>query len=187
MLIDPYKTPVIGFSAYSGTGKTTLLKQVIPLLRECGIRLAVIKHAHEGFEIDHPGKDSFELRKADTYQVLISSGKRKALITEFSGQPEPTLGELIADLDHSRIDLVLVEGFKREHFDKIELHRSDLGKPYLYLQDQDIIAIATDHELAMVNTLPVFDINQPQQIAEFICNRLKFALKSETGQKINQL
>ncbi|MBT3723091.1 MAG: molybdopterin-guanine dinucleotide biosynthesis protein B, partial [Gammaproteobacteria bacterium] len=121
--------PVIGFSAFSGTGKTTLLKKIIVLLRERDIRLAVIKHAHHDFEIDHPGKDSFELRKADAYQMLISSGKRKALITEFASfQQEPSLNELIDDLDHENIDLILVEGFKREHFAKIELHRESLNK-----------------------------------------------------------
>jgi molybdopterin-guanine dinucleotide biosynthesis adapter protein len=182
-----YQTPVIGFSAYSGTGKTTLLTRVIPLLRQRHLRIAVIKHAHHGFEIDHPGKDSFELRKADTYQVLISSSKRKALITEFTDQPEPTFRELLEDLDHSRLDLILVEGFKREHFDKIELHRAALGKPYLYLQDDDIIAVATDHELEMTKSLPVLDLNQPEQIAQFICNHLQFVLQQQSRQKINQL
>lgn len=160
-------TPVVGFSAYSGTGKTTLLKQLIPLLREKQLRLAVIKHAHHGFEIDHPGKDSFELRKARACQVLISSARRKALVTEFDeGQQEPALGELLKDLDHGKIDLVLVEGFKRAHFSKIELHRSALGKPYLYEHDSDIIALAADHIVA--SHLPVLDINDPQQVADFI-------------------
>jgi len=160
-------TPVIGFSAYSGTGKTTLLKSLIPLLREKKLCLAVIKHAHHDFEIDHPGKDSFELRKADAFQVLISSGKRKALITEFDEtQTEPSLAELIAELDHDRIDLILVEGFKHEHFDKIELHREVLAKPYLHELDPDIIALATDHPVT--TRLPLLDINQPQAIADFI-------------------
>lgn len=160
-------TPVIGFSAYSGTGKTTLLKSVIPLLREKNLRLGVIKHAHHDFEIDHPGKDSFELRKADAFQVLISSRKRKALITEyFDDQEEPRLAELIAELEHDCIDLILVEGFKNEHFDKIELHREALARPYLYERDADIIALATDHPVS--TELPLLDINQPQAIADFI-------------------
>ena len=160
-------TPIIGFSAYSGTGKTTLITQLIPLLRDKQLCLAVIKHAHQGFEIDHPGKDSFELRKADACQVLISSARRKALITEFDEhQHEPCLGDLIEDLDQSRLDLILVEGFKREHFAKIELHRQALGKPYLFPNDPDIIALATDHKVT--TDLPVLDINQPQAIADFI-------------------
>ncbi len=163
--------PVIGFSAYSGTGKTTLLKRIIVLLRQRDIRLAVIKHAHHDFEIDHPGKDSFELRKADVYQMLISSSKRKALITEFeSYQQEPSLNELINDLDHDNIDLILVEGFKREHFAKIELHRESLHKPYLFESDEDIIALATDHPVNIESDLLLLDMNQPEIIADFIFN-----------------
>ncbi|MCP4078505.1 MAG: molybdopterin-guanine dinucleotide biosynthesis protein B [Gammaproteobacteria bacterium] len=163
--------PVIGFSAYSGTGKTTLLKKIIALLRKRDIRLAVIKHAHHDFEIDHPGKDSFELRKADAYQMLISSGKRKALITEFASfQDEPSLNELINDLDHENIDLILVEGFKREHFAKIELHRESLNKPYLFENDSDIIALATDHPVNTETDLMLLDMNNPDAIADFIFN-----------------
>jgi len=163
--------PVIGFSAYSGTGKTTLLKKIIGLLRKRDIRLAVIKHAHHDFEIDHPGKDSFELRKADAYQMLISSGKRKALITEFASfQQEPSLNELIDDLDHENIDLILVEGFKREHFAKIELHREILNKPYLFENDSDIIALATDHPVNKETDLMLLDMNNPDAIADFIFN-----------------
>jgi molybdopterin-guanine dinucleotide biosynthesis protein MobB len=180
-------TPVIGFSAFSGTGKTTLLTKVIPLLRLCKLRLAVIKHAHEGFDIDQPGKDSFEIRQAGTSQVLISSQKRKALITEYSDQAESSLSELIDDLDHSCIDLILVEGFKREHFDKIELHRAALGKPYLYQQDDDIVALATDQPVIMTKDLPLLDINEPEQIAQFICKRLNLVTEDDYLKKINQL
>ncbi len=165
MITSP--TPVIGFCAYSGTGKTTLLTRLIPLLRQKQLCLAVIKHAHHGFEVDHPGKDSFELRKAEACQVLISSARRKALITEFDDhRQEPGLAELLADLDHERIDLVLVEGFKHEHFAKIELHRRELGKPYMHPQDSDIIALATDHPVT--TDLPVLDVNQAEEIANFI-------------------
>lgn len=169
MLKETKHPPVIGFSAYSGTGKTTLLKKLIPLLRQRNLRLAVIKHAHHDFEIDHPGKDSFELRKADTYQTLISSDKRKALITELEpGQHESSLNELIDDLDHQNIDLILVEGFKRAHFTKIEVHRQALNKPYLHENDPDIIALVTDHPVSSQTHLPVMDMNQPQALAEFI-------------------
>ncbi len=165
-MID-FHVPLVGFAAYSGCGKTTLLKKLIPLLREKGLRLAVIKHAHHGFEIDHPGKDSFELRKADACQVLISSARRKALVTEFDPhQSEPGLDELLKDLDHSRCDLVLVEGFKAERFPKIELHRCTFKSPYLYSADPDIIALATDEPVTA--PLPVLDINEPQTVADFI-------------------
>ena len=165
-------SPIIGFAAYSGTGKTTLLRNLIPLLRQRQLRLGVIKHAHHDFDVDHPGKDSFELRKADSYQTLICSAKRKVLITEFYQQPEPTLEQLIDDLDHAQIDLVLVEGFKHEHFAKIELHRAALAKPYLHEQDEDIIAIAADHAVNSAKQLPLLDLNQPEQIADFIYQKI---------------
>ena len=143
-------------------------------MRQKHLCLAVIKHAHHDFEIDHQGKDSFELRKADACQVLVSSAKRKALITEFDdSKTEPTLSELIAELDHTRLDLVLVEGFKQEHFDKIELHREALAKPYMHDQDPDIIALATDHPV--LTDLPLLDINNPAQIADFIYQRFSTA------------
>lgn len=163
--------PVIGFLAYSGTGKTTLLKKLIKLFRERHIRIAVIKHAHPDFEIDHPGKDSFELRKAGANQMLICSGKRKAMITEFTSfQQEPSLNKLINELDHENIDLVLVEGFTREHFTKIELHRENLHKPFLFENDNDIIALATDHPINSESDITLLDLNNPEAIADFIVN-----------------
>ncbi len=161
-------TPLIGFSAFSGTGKTTLLTQLIPVLRQRGLRLAVIKHAHHAFDVDYPGKDSYELRKADACQVLISSARRKVLVTEMGDHPEATLEELFNELDHDRLDLVLVEGFKRERFNKIELHRAALNKPYLYPGDDAIIALATDSIDDSQRPVPVLDLNQPEQIADFI-------------------
>jgi molybdopterin-guanine dinucleotide biosynthesis protein B len=161
--------PVIGFSAFSGTGKTTLLKKVIAELRARDIRIAVIKHAHDDFDVDHPGKDSYELRKADVYQTLIASSRRKALITEFEAfQQAPTLNDLLADLDHENIDLILVEGYTREHFAKIELHRAGLDKPYLFENDSDIIALATDHPVDAEADLLLLDMNDARAIAGFI-------------------
>ena len=159
--------PVIGFCAYSGTGKTTLLKKIIPLLREKNLRLAVIKHAHHDFEIDHPGKDSIELRQAGAEQIVVSSARRRAIIIEnHDNQAEPTLAELVEDLDHSWLDLILIEGFKNEIYSKIELHREAMNRPLLYKNDANIVAIATDHTHSA--HLPVLDINQPAQIVEFI-------------------
>lgn len=159
--------PVIGFCAFSGTGKTTLLKKIIPILRSKNLRLAVIKHAHHDFEIDHPGKDSIELRQAGAELVTVSSKKRKAIIVEYEdGQPEPTLAQLIEDLDYSKVDLILIEGFKNEPYTKIELHRAAMKRPWLYKKDKNIVAIATDHTHSA--HLPVLDINQPGQIVEFM-------------------
>jgi molybdopterin-guanine dinucleotide biosynthesis protein B len=168
-MID-YPLPLIGFSAFSGTGKTTLLKRLLPLLRAQGLRIAVIKHAHHHFDIDHPGKDSHELRKAGANQMLIASRRRVALVTEFDeDQSEPALDELLAALDPNKLDLVLVEGFKRAPFPKIELHRPALGKPLLCLDDPQIIAIATDGEIAAAPAnLPRLNINDPQEIAGYI-------------------
>jgi molybdopterin-guanine dinucleotide biosynthesis protein MobB len=161
--------PIIGFTAYSGTGKTSLLTKLIPLLRDQQIRVSVLKHSHHPFEIDIPGKDSFELRKAGAYQTLISSAKRKALITEFSSKDEETtFNELIAELDQDKIDLILVEGFKWESFNKIELHREELAKPYLYKEDKNIIALAVNHSLEEEIALPILDLNNPQEISDFI-------------------
>ncbi len=162
-------TPVLGFAAYSGTGKTTLLKQLIPLLKKRGLRVGMIKHAHHNFDIDTPGKDSYELRKAGAEQMLIASQNRWALMVEtpeLTGDPD--LNELIQQFDHSKIDLVLVEGFKHVTFAKIELHRPSLGKDLLFPHDSSIIAIATDEPDIIQTKLPVLDINNPAMIADFI-------------------
>lgn len=165
-----YPLPLLGFAAYSGTGKTTLLRQLLPLLRDKGLRVAVVKHAHHLFEIDHPNKDSYELRKAGAVQMLIGSRRRIALVTELEeSHGEPTLREMLGLLDPQRVDLVLVEGFKREAFPKIELHRPSLGKPLLCTDDPHIVALASD---APVNAVPAnivhLDLNAPEQIAGFI-------------------
>jgi molybdopterin-guanine dinucleotide biosynthesis protein MobB len=159
--------PVLGFAAFSGTGKTTLLKQLIPLLAARGVRVGVIKHAHHNFDIDKPGKDSFELRKAGAHQMLIASSQRQALMTENSTPQEPRLDDLITRLDRGKLDLVLVEGFRQAPFPKIELHRQALGKTLLYPQDTDIIAVASDHP-ADCRELPSLDINDSAAIAAFI-------------------
>jgi len=163
--------PVLGFAAFSGTGKTTLLKQLIPLLAAQGVRVAVIKHAHHNFDIDQPGKDSYELRKAGATQMLVASSQRRALMTENTTPQEPRLHELITCLDPENIELVLIEGFKHVPFPKIELHRQALGKTLLYPQDPDIIALASDHP-ADCHELPSLDINDTTAISTFILNWL---------------
>ena len=162
-----YPKPVLGFAAFSGTGKTTLLEKLIPQLAEQGIRVSMVKHAHHEFDIDKPGKDSHRLRKAGAQQMLIASSRRQALMTENATPQEPRLDELITRLDLEHIDLVLVEGFKQVPFPKIELHRKALGKTLLYPEDPDIIAVASDH-LTDCGDLPALDINDTAAIAAFI-------------------
>ena len=146
-MLSPAGVPVLGVAAYSGTGKTTLLRKVLPQLRARGLRVAVIKHAHHSFDTDVPGKDSYELRKAGATQMLVASRHRWALVSETGDGPEPRLETLLDRLDYKNIDLILVEGFKTEHFPKIELHRPSLGQPLLYQLDRSIVAIATDAPL----------------------------------------
>lgn len=163
--------PLVGIAAYSGTGKTTLLIQVIPLLQRRGIRVGMIKHAHHRFDVDTPGKDSYELRKAGAGQMLIGSRNRWALMTETpEEQQDPDLNYLIAQLDPSRLDLILVEGFKQQPFPKIELHRSSTGHPLLFPDDPHIIAIAHDEKQPVATQLPQLDLNDPLSIADFIAD-----------------
>lgn len=162
----PFPRPVIGFAAWSGSGKTTLLARLLPLLRERGLRVAMIKHAHHDFDIDQPGKDSHTLRKAGAEQMLIASRRRWALMVESPDEREPELAELLSHLDPARADLVLVEGFKHERFRKIEVHRAAVGKPLLHPEDPDIIAVATDSPLD--TALPCLDIDDPAAVAEFV-------------------
>lgn len=167
------RPPVIGFAAFSGTGKTTLIEQLLPLLCARGLRIAMIKHAHHRFDIDQPGKDSYRLRKAGAQQMLIASRLRRALMTETpDAESDPPLAALIDELDTRQLDLILVEGFKHERFPKIELHRPALGHPLLAAQDTDIIAVASDAPLRPALAIPQLDINQPTQIVDFILERL---------------
>jgi len=160
--------PLLGFAAFSGTGKTTLLEQIIPLLKQQGLRIALIKHSHHNFQIDQPGKDSFRLRAAGASPVMLISSHRRAIMTEFATVQEPRLDDQLQVLDQSALDLILVEGFKAEAFPKIELHRTVMNKPLLYPNDPNIIAIATDTVLLTPNTLTQLDINQPDLIVTFI-------------------
>jgi len=171
--MNEYDCPLLGFVAYSGTGKTTLLRQLIPLLKSRALNVALIKHAHHRFDIDIPGKDSYELRKAGADQVLVASQQRWAMITETPAQKDdPRLADMITHLDRATLDLILVEGFKHVAFPKLELHRPALGHPLLFPDDPDILAIATDAPLAQKTTLPVLDLNRPEAIADFIDQRI---------------
>lgn len=160
---------LLGFAAFSGTGKTELLTRLVPILVEQGLRIGMVKHAHHAFDVDQPGKDSYRLRKAGAREMLISSGRRWALMHELGeDEEEMTLAQLLPRLDAASLDLILVEGFKREAFPKIELCRPDLGHPYLYPDDSNIIALATDAPPPPGLTLPHLDLNDPSAIADFV-------------------
>ena len=158
--------PVLGFSAYSGTGKTTLLTQLIPKLNELGIRVAVIKHAHHQFEVDMPGKDSYRIRQVGAHQTLVASSRLMALMQ--TNNEDPRLMELIPRIASDQIDIILVEGFKHEQFAKIELHRPSLAKPLLHPDDDNIIAIASDEKLALDREIDQLNINDIAGIADYV-------------------
>lgn len=152
---------VIGLAGWSGAGKTTLLGRVIPHWLGEGFRVSVIKHAHHAFDVDIPGKDSWRHREAGAAEVLVSSARRWALMHELRGAPEPLLPELLAKL--SRVDLVVVEGFKSEPHRKIEVHRLANAKPLLFPGDPAISGIATDTPVE--TTLPTVHLDDVEAIA----------------------
>ena len=133
---------VFGIAGWSGSGKTTLIERVVPRLIRGGLTVSVIKHAHHGFDLDRPGKDSYRQREAGALEVLVTSGSRWALMHELRGEPEPTLAESIARL--TPCDLVLVEGYKTVPIPKLEVWRAATGKPQLFPEDPSIVAVATD-------------------------------------------
>ncbi|MBM3569490.1 MAG: molybdopterin-guanine dinucleotide biosynthesis protein B [Alphaproteobacteria bacterium] len=156
---------LFGLAGWSGSGKTTLVTKLIPALRARGVTVSTVKHAHHGFDVDIPGKDSWLHRQAGATEVLVASAKRFALMHELRDVPEPTLEQLLARL--APVDLVLVEGYKRHAHDKLEIHRPSLGKPLLAPDDPRIVAVASD--------APLPDLGRPQlalddvgAIAEFV-------------------
>ena len=155
---------VIGFAGWSGSGKTTLVEQVIGLLEARGLVVSLIKHAHHDFDIDYPGKDSWRHRHAGCREVLVTGGKRWAVMHELRGRDELSLNEALAQL--SPCDLVLVEGFKRQPIPKIEIYRAEIGKPLLFMDDPNIIAVASD--VPQTTSLPQLDLNDPAAVAGFI-------------------
>jgi len=155
---------VFGIAGWSNSGKTTLIERLLPVLGARGLRVSVVKHAHEKFDIDKPGKDSHRFREAGSHEVMISSPARWALMREHRGAPEAGLDELLSHL--SPCDLVLVEGYKREAIPKLEVHRAANGKPLLSPDDGDIVAIASDVPIA--TSLPQFRLDDVEGIAAFI-------------------
>jgi molybdopterin-guanine dinucleotide biosynthesis protein B len=157
-------TRIFGFAGWSGAGKTTLIRQVIAHLVGQGLVVSTIKHAHHDFDIDQPGKDSWEHRQAGASEVLVASDRRWALMHESRGAAEPPLAELLAKL--APADLVLVEGFKRTAFAKMEVFRAGNGKPPLHPEDSSIIAIAGDTDFPQ-SGLPILSLNDIAGIAAF--------------------
>jgi molybdopterin-guanine dinucleotide biosynthesis protein B len=156
---------LIGLAGWSGSGKTTLLAKLIPVLIARGRSVSTIKHAHEGFDVDKPGKDSHTHRLAGAREVLVSGGQRWALMHELRGEPEPTLAELVPHI--APVDLLIVEGFKRERHAKLEVHRGEIGKPLLYPGDPSIFAIASDAPLRDA-PVPAADLDDVETIATFV-------------------
>lgn len=180
MILNNVAIPILGFAAFSGVGKTTLLIKLLAALHRSGYRVGVVKHAHHSFEIDQPGKDSYELRKAGAIQTLIGSRHRWALVVETERQQEPRLDDLLRYLDQDSLDFILVEGFKAERFPKIELHRPKLCHPLLHPDDDSIIAIASDAPLPVKTSLPLLDLNQPDEIAGFVVEFLGGSKKARS-------
>jgi molybdopterin-guanine dinucleotide biosynthesis protein B len=155
---------VIGIAGWSGAGKTTLLTRVIPCLAARGLRVSTVKHAHHAFDVDQPGKDSHTHREAGATEVLVSSANRWALMHELRGEPEWALGALLGKL--SPVDLVLVEGFKREAHPKLEVYRAVVGKPLLHPEDPNIVAIASDG--AVKASVPVLSLDDIDAVADIL-------------------
>jgi molybdopterin-guanine dinucleotide biosynthesis protein B len=156
---------IIGLAGWSGSGKTTLITKLIPSLRARGLRVSTLKHAHHGFDLDKPGKDSFVHRESGATEVIISSARRWAILHELRDEEEWNMADLVAKM--SPVDLVLVEGFKRDAFPKLEIHRAANGKPLLHNEDPGIVAIAADTALPDA-TVPVVDLNDIEGIADLL-------------------
>jgi molybdopterin-guanine dinucleotide biosynthesis protein B len=160
----------IGFIGYSNTGKTTLIEKLVPLFMARGLRVAAIKHAHHGFDMDRPGKDSYRYREAGAQQVLIATAQRWALLTE-TAQPA-ALEDLLGQL--APCDLVIVEGFRSEGaFPRIEVRRATNTEPPFFPRDPNVIAVAADHPVD--TQLPLLDLNDAAKIAAFVAKQLDLA------------
>ncbi len=156
---------IFGLAGWSGSGKTTLIVKLMPELVGRGFEVSTMKHAHHNFDIDEPGKDSYEHRVAGAKEVMISAANRWALMHELRGEEKPSVEELIGRM--TPVDLLLVEGFKSHLHPKIEVHRPSVGKPLLQKDDKEIVAVASDEEIAGL-PVPVLDINDSRTIADFI-------------------
>lgn len=173
---------VVGFAGYSGAGKTTLVERLIPAFRLKGLRVSVVKHAHHRFDIDHVGKDTYRHREAGAFEVVVASNQRLALMREFEQPTQLTVHHLIAEL-YEGVDWVLVEGFKDSDLLKIEVWRAESGKPARYVDDDFIVAIATDspQELPIPTQRDVLDLDDADSIVEWLTtNAARFDYRPET-------
>lgn len=156
---------IIGLAGWSGSGKTTLVARVIPVLVARGLRVSTVKHAHHGFDVDIPGKDSHTHRTAGATEVFVSSARRWAHIHELRGEAEPNLAAVLARL--APVDLVLVEGYKRHPHPKLEVYRAEIGKPLLHPDDDWIVAVASDAPVPQAR-VPVLDLGDAEKIADVL-------------------
>jgi len=158
---------VLGIVGWSGSGKTTLMDALIPRLRAAGLSVSTVKHAHHGFDLDRPGKDTHRHREAGATEVLVMTGRRWALLHEIrDSEPEPAFADLLARM--SPVDLVLVEGFKSHPFAKIEVHRPALGKPPLWPDDPQVVAVASDAAALPGLDRPLLPLADPAAVARFV-------------------
>jgi molybdopterin-guanine dinucleotide biosynthesis protein B len=156
---------VLGLAGWSGSGKTTLMTRLLPELIGRGYRVSTMKHAHHRFDVDQPGKDSYVHRSAGATEVMVASANRWALMHEHRGAAEPIASELMRHM--TPVDLLVIEGFKREPHDKLEVYRAANGKPLLHPEDARIVAVASDVALPEVR-LPVLDLGDIRAIADFV-------------------
>ncbi|WP_407332829.1 molybdopterin-guanine dinucleotide biosynthesis protein B [Enterovibrio sp. 27052020O] len=172
-------TPVLGFAGFSGSGKTTLLEAVIPQLKAASLRVGLLKHSHHDIEPDSPRKDSYRLRYAGSDQLLLATSKRHMLFFEYhnNADREPSLQECLHQLDHSRLDIVLVEGFRDAVLTKVEVHRPAHGKPMLCHHDSNIIAVASNEALPSLTqeNITLLDLNNADEVASFVIHWLTHA------------
>jgi molybdopterin-guanine dinucleotide biosynthesis protein B len=156
---------VIGLAGWSGSGKTTLITKVIPVLVARGLKVSTIKHAHHAFDIDRPGKDSWQHREAGACEVVVASSRRWAVVHELRNEPEPPLEALLAKLGPA--DLVIIEGFRKHAHPKLEIYRASVAKPLIYPQDDCVVAIASDAPLPHAQ-LPVLMLDDIEGIANVL-------------------
>jgi len=166
--------PLLAVTGRSGAGKTTLLTALLPRLREAGLRVAAIKQAREGFEVDRRGKDSWRLRQAGAVATIVASGRRWALIVEEAeGDGRPDLAELLVPLGSAHLDVVLLEGFGHEPIPRIEVRRQAVGTPDVGANDPWLLAVATDRPRDLVATVPVLDLGNAGEIERFVLGWLR--------------
>jgi molybdopterin-guanine dinucleotide biosynthesis protein B len=169
---------IFGLAGWSGSGKTTLMVRLLPELVGRGLTVSTVKHAHHNFEIDRPGKDSYEHREAGATEVMITGGRRWALMHEIREKVEPTVGDLVSHM--TPVDLLLIEGFKKDGHPKLEVYRAATGKPLICREDSKIVAVASDGKLDGLE-IPQLDLNDIPAIADFIIEYCGFKDGAEHG------